>query len=90
MSRISRAVALQTAGFALALAVAAFLAHYFDLIHVLARMQQRLGEMEWYGALLYPLLVAACNLLLLPGSVLTLPSTPSGTSCASKSKRRLV
>jgi uncharacterized membrane protein YdjX (TVP38/TMEM64 family) len=74
MSKISRAVALQAAGFALALAVAAFLAHHFDLPHVLGRMQQRLGEMEWWGALLYPLLVAACNLLLLPGSVLTLGS----------------
>ena len=74
MSRISRAVALQVAGIALALGAAAFLAHYFDLMHVLARMQHRLGQMEWYGALLYPLLVAVCNLLLLPGSVLTVGS----------------
>ena len=74
MSKISRAVALQAAGFAVALAVAAFLAHHYDLLDVLGRMQRRLGEMEWWGALLYPLLVAACNLLLLPGSVLTLGS----------------
>ena len=74
MSKISRAVAAQAAGFALALVVAALLAHHYDLPHVLARMQQRLGAMEWWGALLYPLLVAACNLLLLPGSILTLGS----------------
>jgi len=65
---------LQLAGLALAALVAALLAQHFDLVHVLGRMQQRLGQMEWYGALLYPLLVAACNLLLLPGSVLTLGS----------------
>jgi len=60
--------------FALALVVAAWAAHHYDLVAVLGRMQHRLGEMEWWGALLYPLLVAACNLLLLPGSVLTLGS----------------
>ncbi len=32
------------------------------------RMQQRVGQMEWWGALLYPLLVAACNLLLFPAA----------------------
>jgi uncharacterized membrane protein YdjX (TVP38/TMEM64 family) len=74
MSKISRAVAMQAAGFALALAVVALVAHHYDMVHVLARMQQRLGAMEWWGALLYPPLVAACNLLLLPGSVLTLGS----------------
>jgi len=74
MSRNTRAAALQAAGVALALAAAALLAHHFDLPHTLARMQQRIGQMEWYGALLYPLLVAVCNLLLLPGSVLTLAS----------------
>jgi uncharacterized membrane protein YdjX (TVP38/TMEM64 family) len=57
-----------------ALALAAWLAHYFGLDQVLGRMQRRVGEMEWWGALLYPLLVAGCNLLLLPGSALTLGS----------------
>jgi uncharacterized membrane protein YdjX (TVP38/TMEM64 family) len=74
MSKTSRAVVLQVAGFAVALGIAALLAHHFDLVHVLERMQRRVGEMEWWGALLYPLLVAACNLLLLPGSILTLGS----------------
>ncbi|MGA3170289.1 MAG: TVP38/TMEM64 family protein [Chthoniobacteraceae bacterium] len=74
MSKVSRAVALQIAGLALALGVALFLANHYDLIGMIRRMQERLGEMEWWGALLYPLLVAVCNLLLLPGSVLTLGS----------------
>jgi uncharacterized membrane protein YdjX (TVP38/TMEM64 family) len=74
MSRNSRAIILQTLMFAMGLGVGLFLAHYYDLAHVLARMQQRLGTTEWWGALLYPVLVAGCNLLLLPGSVLTLGS----------------
>jgi uncharacterized membrane protein YdjX (TVP38/TMEM64 family) len=74
MSKISRAVAVEAASLALAVVVLAFLAHHYDLIHAIRQMQQRLGAMEWWGALLYPLLVAACNLLLLPGSILTLGS----------------
>jgi uncharacterized membrane protein YdjX (TVP38/TMEM64 family) len=74
MSRISRAVALQAAVLALAIAAAALLARHYDLVHVMERMQHRLGATEWWGALLYPLLVAACNLMLLPGSFLTLGS----------------
>ncbi|HEX4083519.1 MAG TPA: TVP38/TMEM64 family protein [Chthoniobacteraceae bacterium] len=64
----------QICGFAVALGVVALLAHHYDLVHVLDRMQRRMGGMQWYGALIYPLFVAACNLLLLPGSVLTLGS----------------
>jgi uncharacterized membrane protein YdjX (TVP38/TMEM64 family) len=74
MSKLSRAVALQVAGLALVLVCVAWAAHHWNLPHVIARMQQRIGQMEWWGALLYPLLVAACNLLLLPGSILTLGS----------------
>lgn len=74
MPKISRAVALETAALALLLLVAAVLAQHYDVVHVIQRMQQRLGAMEWWGALLYPVLVAACNLLLLPGSILTLGS----------------
>jgi len=74
MSKSYRAFVLQAAGIALALGAGALLAHHFGLVEMVGRMQQRLGEMEWWGALLYPLLVAACNLLLLPGSVLTLGS----------------
>jgi uncharacterized membrane protein YdjX (TVP38/TMEM64 family) len=74
MSKFTRTVALEVAGMTLVLLAAAFLAQHFDLVHVLERMQRRLGAMEWWGALLYPALVAACNLLLLPGSVLTVGS----------------
>ena len=67
-------MAAQTACLALALGMGAWAAHHYDLAHALARMQERLGQTEWWGALLYPLLVAGCNLLLLPGRVLTLGS----------------
>lgn len=74
MVKFSRALAFQIAGLLLLLSVAALLAHHFDLAHAIERAQRRVGQMEWWGAALYPLLVACCNLLLLPGSVLTLGS----------------
>jgi uncharacterized membrane protein YdjX (TVP38/TMEM64 family) len=74
MLKFSRAALLEAAGMALVLAVMAWVAYRFDLVHFLIRTEDRLGRMEWWGALLYPLLVAGCNLLLLPGSVLTLGS----------------
>lgn len=70
--KISRALVFQIGCLAFAAAVLAVLAHHFDLAHAVERAQRRVGEMEWWGAVLYPPLVAACNLLLLPGSVLTL------------------
>jgi len=72
MSKISRALAFQIGGLVIAVIVVAVLAQHFDLPHVIERAQRRVGQMKWWGAVLYPLLVAACNLLLLPGSVLTL------------------
>lgn len=54
--------------------VVALLAHHFDLIGAIERMQRQLGQMQWWGAILYPLLVAICNLLLLPGGVLRMGS----------------
>jgi len=67
-------MAFQAAGMVIVLGLSVWAANVYDLPHVIERMQQRLGQMQWWGALLYPLLVAACNLLLLPGSVLTLGS----------------
>ncbi len=48
--------------------------HYFPVVKWIVDMQKRIGQMEWYGALLYPLFLAACNLLLLPAGVLSIGS----------------
>ncbi len=74
MSKVSRALAIQICGLIFTALVLAFLAHHYDLVHVIERMQRRIGQMEWWGAVLYPLLLAVCNLLLLPGGVLAIGS----------------
>jgi uncharacterized membrane protein YdjX (TVP38/TMEM64 family) len=74
MSKVSRALAVQLGGLIFLAVVIAVLAHHFDLVHVIERAQRKVGQMEWWGALLYPLLIALCNLLLLPGGILTIGS----------------
>jgi len=65
---------LQMVGTLAAICVLVWLTRYFDLIHVIVHMQKRIGQMEMLGGLLYVPLYATCNILLLPGSVLTLGS----------------
>jgi len=74
MSGIKRAVALQMAGMLAALLVLAWLARHYDLVHIIAHMQKKVGQMEIWGGVLYVPLYALCNILLLPGSVLTVGS----------------
>src|SRR5437867_3087822 len=74
MLKISRAVFVQLAGLLAVALLVAWLAHHFDLIGFVERLQQRVGQMEFWGAFVYPLLLAGCNLLLLPGGVLALGS----------------
>ncbi|MEA3188551.1 MAG: hypothetical protein QOD99_2381 [Chthoniobacter sp.] len=74
MSKISRALAYQIGGLILAALAVSWLAHHFNLVGAVERAQQRIGQMEWWSAVFYPLLIAGCNLLLLPGGVLALGS----------------
>lgn len=72
MLKISRAVAAQLIGIILAGILVVWIARHFPLIEMIMQAQRKVGQMEWWGAVLYPLLVAACNVLLLPGGVLTI------------------
>ena len=74
MAGFKRAVTLQLVGTLGVLFLLAWLARYFDLIHIIVHMQKKVGQMEIWGGVLYVPLYALCNLLLLPGSVLTLGS----------------
>lgn len=74
MSQIKRALYLQLAGLALAVGVVAWLAHHFPVVEDIVRLQQKIGAMEFWGAVLYPLLYGTCNVLLLPGGVLAIGS----------------
>ena len=48
------------------------LVHWLPVADYLTRAQRKLTELEFWGAVLYPLLFAACNVLLLPGGVLAI------------------
>lgn len=72
MSKFKRALLLQMTGTALLVGFVAFLVRYLGLIHVIVHMQKKISEMEIFGGLLFVPLYALCNVLLLPGSVLTM------------------
>lgn len=64
----------QVAGLALGVGVLWFLAQRFPVVEHITRAQHAIGEMEVWGGVLYPLLYAGCNVLLLPGGVLAVGS----------------
>ena len=74
MSQIKRALLVQLCGLAAVLIVGAFLVRHFPVTHYLLRAQQKIGAMEFWGGILYPLLYAGCNVLLLPGGILAVGS----------------
>ena len=74
MSRIKRAFRLQIIGLALAALFVAWLLHTFPVADCITRAQTKIGGMEVWGGVLYPLLFAACNLLLLPGGIIAIGS----------------
>lgn len=74
MSKFQRALYLQLAGLALAAGAVVWLAHHYPVVEYIIRLQQKIGAMQFWGAVLYPLLYGACNVLLLPGGVLAIGS----------------
>jgi uncharacterized membrane protein YdjX (TVP38/TMEM64 family) len=74
MRSAARAIFLQLVVVVGVIALLGWAAHHFPVLETITRAQQRIGAMKWWGAVLYPLLLAACNLLLLPGGVLSIGS----------------
>lgn len=72
MTRFPRAVATQLAGFVLLGLALAGLARVFPVVEWIGQAQHRIAAMQYWGALLYPLLFAACNILLLPGGIVAM------------------
>jgi uncharacterized membrane protein YdjX (TVP38/TMEM64 family) len=66
-----RATYFQLAGLAIVISGIALLSHFFPVITFVAELQRRVTGMGKSGAVLYPLLFAACNILLLPGGILS-------------------
>ena len=74
MSKVKRALYLQLAGSLLAAVFVVWVWRHYPVVSYIVQLQQRIGAMEFWGAVLYPLLFAACNVLLLPGGVLAIGS----------------
>src|SRR5437867_2929656 len=74
MHQVRRAFYIQLIGLALAAILVAWLAHRFPVLHYIMRAQLKIGQMEFWGGALYPMLYAGCNVLLLPGGVLAIGS----------------
>ena len=74
MNRANRAILLNLLGLPLMALVIALLAHWLPVAEYVTRAQRKITDLEVWGAVLYPLLFAGCNLLLLPGGVLAIGS----------------
>src|ERR1700756_2946938 len=70
MLEARRAVYLQVATLLVAIALFLVLAHFLPLVDFVAALQQRVIGLGKSSAVCYPLLFAACNVLLLPGGIL--------------------
>jgi len=71
MVRIRRAIILQIVGLLLFGAALFLLNRRFPLVDILADVQQHVMRWGAWSAIWYPLLYACCNVLLLPGGVLS-------------------
>ncbi len=74
MSQVKRALYVQLFGLVLVLLVLVSLARTFPVMDYVLTAHQAIGAMDFWGAVLYPLLYATCNVLLLPGGILAIGS----------------
>ncbi len=72
MVEIRRAITIQVTGLILVTFAVALLSRVFPLADILADVQQRVMHLGAWSAIFYPLLYACCNVLLLPGGVLSI------------------
>ena len=71
MVQVRRAIIIQLAGLLLVAVAFFFLSRVFPVVDIVADIQQRVMRWGAWGAIWYPLLYACCNVLLLPGGVLS-------------------
>src|SRR3954462_501223 len=71
MLKVRRAIILQLAGLLVVAAALFFLSRLFPVVDILADIQQHVMRWGAWSAIWYPLLYACCNVLLLPGGVLS-------------------
>src|ERR1700732_1036396 len=71
MPKIRRTLYFQLAAFAAVIVVLVVLSRFFPLVDLIAEAQRRVVDLGAWTIVCYPLLFAACNVLLLPGGVLS-------------------
>jgi uncharacterized membrane protein YdjX (TVP38/TMEM64 family) len=74
MSKVRRAFYFQLAVLGLAIALLFFLSWFFPIVDLVEQAQGQVMRWGAWSAVAYPLLFALCNLLLLPGGVLSVGS----------------
>ena len=67
-----RAIYFQLTGLAVVIVGIALVSHFFPVVNFIADLQRRVTGLGKSGAVIYPLLFAACNILLLPGGILSI------------------
>lgn len=72
MSRTRRRLHLQLAGVLLAITLLLGASRFLPIVDLVSRLQERVMHWGAWSAVCYPLLFALCNLLLLPGGVLSI------------------
>src|SRR6266850_2423626 len=72
MIPVRRAIIVQLSGLVIVAIALFFLSRIFPIVDVLATIQQRVMQWGVWSAICYPLLYACCNVLLLPGGVLSI------------------
>jgi uncharacterized membrane protein YdjX (TVP38/TMEM64 family) len=70
MPKVSRAICWQVGALISAIVMAIVLSRFHPIISFIETSQQRVMSWGAWGAVCYPLLFAACNILLLPGGIL--------------------
>jgi uncharacterized membrane protein YdjX (TVP38/TMEM64 family) len=74
MYRVRRALFLQLAGGVAAVLFVVWLSRHYPLLAWITQAQEHITAMGRWGGVLYPLLYAACNVLLLPAGTLAIGS----------------
>jgi len=72
MVKFNRAIYFQLGGLALGALVISVVCRIFPIVDWLAEIQQHVMRLGAWSAICYPLLYASCNVLLLPGGVLSI------------------
>jgi len=70
MLKVSRAICWQVGALVVGVVLAIVLSHFVPIVSFIEASQQRVMSWGAWGAVCYPLLFAACNILLLPGGIL--------------------